>query len=33
MDWEPGQPPPKTFNHFKKELPPSPRQNPKTFDE
>jgi len=33
MDRQRGQPPPKTFNHSKKELPPSPRQNSKTLHE
>jgi len=31
MDLQRGQPPPNTFNHSKKELPPSPRQNSKTL--
>ena len=31
MDRQLGQTPPNTFNHSKKELPPSPRQNSKTL--
>jgi hypothetical protein len=33
MDQQLGQPPPKTFNHSKKELPHNPRQNSKILYE